>query len=128
MMIKSSTNENGEATISILNLMKLVATPLSNTTRPDLSLRESDMSRFRGQISSATFIANGHRYTQGSIEGVHLLQYKCVPWQHLRDFQQSRNEALQHQHHAELILHPSTMGPGLDDDQEVSRLVIHGER
>lgn len=85
------------------------------------------MSRFRGQISSATFIANGHRYTQGSVEGVHLLQYKFVPWQHSQDLQHSGTEKLQHQYHAELILHPRAADSGLEDDQDVSRLIVRGE-
>lgn len=108
MMIQSSANENSEVTISLLNLMK-------------------DMSRFRGQISSVTFIANGHRYTQGSIEGVHLLQYKSVPWQNSQDLQQGGIERLWHQCQAELILQPSAVGSGLSDDQEVSRLILHIE-
>lgn len=85
------------------------------------------MSRFREQISSATFIANGHRYTQGSVEGVYLLQYKYVPWQHSQDLQHSRTERLHHQYHAELILLPSAVESGSEDDQEVSRLIVRGE-
>lgn len=79
------------------------------------------MSRFCGRVSSATFIANGHRYTQGPIDDVHLLHYKYIHSQH------SETERLQHQHHAELILHPSVMSSGPDNDQEMSRLIVHSE-
>lgn len=126
-MIQSSANENSEVAISMLNLMKLVAALLSDVIRTDLLSRERDMSRFRGQISSATFIANGQRYTQGSIEAVHLLQYKSVPWQNSQDLQHGGIERLWHQRHAELIFQPSAVSSGLSDDQEVSRLILHSE-
>ena len=83
------------------------------------------MSLFRGHIPTATFIANGHRYTQGPIEGVYLVQYKIIPCPYPQDPVHSENGRLRYQSHAELILHPSAAGARLNDEETVSRLIVH---
>lgn len=47
-----------------------------------------------------------------------------MPSSYPPDFVHSETRRLRHQPYAELILHPSTAGPELEDDKKVSRLIV----
>jgi hypothetical protein len=85
----------------------------------------SETTQLRGQILAATFIANGHRYTQRSINSVQLLHYKSLPLSGLQNSDDNAMRRLHHQLHAELVLYPNEAGSRLESDQDMSRLTVN---
>lgn len=97
MLMHYSGAEGGEKRVSILDA-------------------KVETSNFHGQISTITFIANGRRFTQSSIDSVQILHYRSASLPRFNSLALLETRTALHEKHGELIFRPlskSSSGPRL---------------
>jgi hypothetical protein len=81
--------------------------------------------QLNGQIKSASFISNGHRYMLNSVDVVQLLHYRFMPCTEIHTSEGPESDRLIHQRCCQLVLHLNPTDTVAEP--HICRLILNSE-
>ena len=133
MLICHSVSDDGDGTISILNMKRCVLQESSDLLLGQVWIMltpvhaSRDTRNLHGQVSAATFISNGQLYTHRAIGTVQLLHYRSLQSPFLQHPDTNEARGLLPARYAELVLHSQALDSTTKTHQDPSRLVVRSK-